>query len=115
MHDKPNMTPLDSKSRSGKLIDRIIELTHTRCVKTNLYNVTSWPDTHDAYNDVLKWAQRVEYTSDDLIICLGACVQDVFKKGLIPFIKIGHPSAVWSKEKQVEYIELAIKRIEGQK
>lgn len=117
MHNKPKMGPLDSCSRSGKLIDRVINALQERLdlfgwdfVKTNLYDKEYFPaqDTIQPITSVFDWAKRVEYTGDDIVIVLGQCVYDVFKKGNVPYIKLGHPSAVWSHEKQSEYITRAV-------
>jgi hypothetical protein len=53
MHNKPGMEPLDSRTKSGKLIDRIINELPIDCIKTNLYD-DSWPvDFED--NDLMLW------------------------------------------------------------
>lgn len=111
MHNKPGMKPLDSKTRSGKLIDRVIkamkdEGLNCEYLKTNLYNLDHWPKHN--LSQTFEWAQRVEYNGNDIVLTLGQCVYDVFKYSNIEFIKLGHPSACWSHEKQSEYILRAV-------
>ena len=103
MHNKPGKAPLDSTTKSGKLIDRVIEqLPGLTCVKSNLWDLDYFP-SKEGFN--YKWASRVEYDSDDVVVCLGQCVIDAFRRGPIPFIHVGHPSAVWGKLAQVDYIQ----------
>ena len=111
MCNKKGFAPLDSKSKSGKLIDKVIaelqcelDMFGWEFLKTNLYDQEGWPNRHYS-SDIYDWASRVEYTGDDIVIVLGQSVRDVFSKGTLEFIGMGHPSAVWSNEKQKEYIK----------
>lgn len=117
MNNKPGFAPLDSKSRSGKLIDRVISALQTELnlfgadfLKSNLYDLDYFPYDEPAFN--YEWANRVEYNGyNDLIIALGACVQERFKKSPFQYLSIGHPSAVWSHEKQAAYIDRAVSKV----
>lgn len=103
MHNKPGKAPLDSITKSGKLIDRVIaQLPGLTCEKSNLWDLDHFPLSDD-FN--YEWANRVAYDSDDIVVCLGQCVIDSFRRGPIPFIHVGHPSAVWGKLAQVDYIQ----------
>jgi hypothetical protein len=113
VHNKPDMQPLDSKSRSGKMIDRVISglqtevgLFEAEFIKTNLFNALQTYGTGktDGAYYVGQWAKRVDYAQGDIVICCGAIVHSYFQKSAIKFIRIGHPSGVWSKLKQEEYI-----------
>lgn len=103
MHNKPGKAPLDSTTKSGKLIDRVIaQLPGLTCEKSNLWDCDYWPKGAGFnYN----WPSYVEYDSDDIVVCLGTCVIAAFRRGPIPFIHVGHPSAVWGKLAQVDYIQ----------
>lgn len=113
MHNKPGMLPLDSKTRSGKLIDRIIEGIQTdalQCVKTNLYDSLTWPQKFEE-SDLIEWVYRNEVgLVRDIIVTLGDSVHQRFKKLIT--IKLGHPSAIWSNEKKDEYVAKAIEKIQ---
>lgn len=118
MNNKPGMQPLDSKTRSGKLIDRVIaELQHklklfeSDFLKTNLYDSTEWPKDF-SQSDCMEWWVRVNAEPTDIIITLGESVYLRFKK-LNP-IKLGHPSSVWSHENQKLYIKRAVAAVRNQ-
>jgi hypothetical protein len=113
VHNKPDMQPLDSRTKSGKMIDRVIAALQTEVglfeadfIKTNLFDLPSFPSwLPERGISVMNWSKRVGRTEHDIVIILGACVHDAFRHCKYPnLIKIGHPSAVWSKIKQEEYI-----------
>jgi hypothetical protein len=113
IHNKPGMVPLDSRTRSGKMIDRVIAGLQTECglfeadfIKTNLFDLPYFPSwSPERAMSVMNWSKRVGRTNEDIVILLGACVHEAFKHNKYPnLIRIGHPSGVWSKLKQEEYI-----------
>jgi len=114
VHNKPGMLELDSKTRTGKLVDRVINwlqyelnLSGFIFIKSNLFDIEYWPknQTFVLNNQwVEHWKDRVNYSSNDIIITLGHTVNEIFRKAKVKSIKLGHPSAVWSKEKQEDYI-----------
>lgn len=113
VHNKPGFAPLDSRSKSGKMIDRVIAGLQTECglfeaefVKTNLFDLPGFPSwSPERGVSVMNWSKRAGRTDDDIVILLGACVHDAFKHCKYPnLVRIGHPSGVWSKLKQEEYI-----------
>lgn len=113
MNNKPDTAPLCSTTKSGKLIDRVIkELPQFECSKSNLWDLDHWPKNKEhLFNP--EWYERVQYQPGDIVVTLGECVRKAFVKSSIPhFVHIGHPSAVWSHEKQDDYILTAIIRIE---
>lgn len=109
MHNKGRLLPLDSSTKSGKLIDCVIKrLPDFEVLKSNLWGLDHYPrSTHFNY----KLCDRVGYTSDDIIVALGAYVQDAFRRSPFKFVRMGHPSAVWSHEKQKDYVERALANI----
>lgn len=114
VHYKAGMQALDSRTRSGKLIDRVIEalqievdLFGAEFIKSNVFNLEYWPISQtDQLNRlwVENWRDRLQVKSSDIVITLGQTVNEIFRKAKQPSIKIGHPSACWSKLKQEEYI-----------
>lgn len=112
MHNKPGLAPLCSSTKSGKLIDRIIkELPEYECLKSNLWNLNTWPKYAYMFN--YEWMERVDYKSGDIVVTLGECVRKSFLKSNIEYIHIGHPSAVWSHKKQDDYILKTLLKIQA--
>lgn len=115
VHNKPGFFPLDSKSKSGKLIDRIIkELPDYHCIKTNLYDIEYFPtQTTEALDRgwIQNWYERVDKRESDIVITLGDCVNKVFKRSQISYRSLGHPSAVWANDKKEEYVKHAVTAI----
>lgn len=123
IHNKPGKRPLDSSTRSGKVIDDIIRnLPEFDCIKTNLHDLefmpmddqVHWPDTFTA------WRKRAGIKPGDVIgrdvivVLLGGYVHQMFRRmpGYLNTLKIGHPSPTFrSKEKGLLYIGQAIAKI----
>lgn len=111
VHNKPGMDALDSKSRSGKLIDRVIASLGTNefhFIKSNLYNLEEFPNNRKRELDIAwvqNWRERVGLQGIDIVVTLGQTVNTVFRWAKQPSIKVGHPSGVWSHEKQKEYVK----------
>jgi hypothetical protein len=124
IHNKPGMFPLDSKSRSGKIIDRlIINFPDRQCIKSNVFNIDYMPTERKPELDIQwveNWIDRLQYKHGDIVVCLGQMVVntfDLWRKTKCPaskrphLVKAGHPSAVWSHEKQIDYIKTITERI----
>jgi len=63
----------------------------------------------DPINSVYQWANRIEYSGNDLVICLGGHVKECFNKfKRIPFKFLPHPSSQWSNESKANYVKRAI-------
>lgn len=108
LHNKPGMKPLDSKTKSGKLIDKII--THIpegiEVIKTNLFNLNGIPHKDYFYKSRDEWYNAYLPTSEDIIVLLGAMTHKNFIhnpqcKGLI---KIAHPASMRSHEQMFKYV-----------
>lgn len=95
MNNKPGLAPLCSSTRSGKMIDRVIKVLKTAneftFEKSNLYDLDYWPE-EDQSPGVYQWAQRVEFTTDDIVVTLGSAVNDRFRKWSHLYVSIGHPA-----------------------
>lgn len=115
VHNKTDLEPLDSSTRTGRVIDKIIlELPDFHCVKSNVFNVDYWPQnqTLELNNQwVENWKQRLDYKNSDIVVTLGHCVNEIFRKAKVKSIKVGHPSAVWSTEGKGQYIDRVYKKI----
>lgn len=110
VHNKPGMSPLSSKSRSGKLIDKIIELLPgMECVKTNLYDVEHFPTKGEKHLLRIDFLTRVDYCTHDVVVLLGAIVhRECPLMTVKQTIKIAHPSGQWSHEAQAGYVKNAV-------
>lgn len=108
VHNKPDMLPLDSGTKTGKIIDRIIALMNDcHPVKSNLYDIDYYPENRTKALDiewVHNWMERVMWTDDDVVVTLGHCVNEAFRLAHIQSIKVGHPASVWSHEAQERYV-----------
>lgn len=120
VHYKPSMDALDSRTKSGKMIDRVIAglqtevgLFEAEFIKSNVFTTEYFPKNRTTELDnqwVEQWKERMKYRADDIVITLGHTVNEIFRKAKVPSIKIGHPSGVWSKLQKEEYIiNVAIK------
>lgn len=114
VHNKPDMEPLDSRTRTGKLVDRVIQRVsevpneNHLFLKSNLFNIDYFPRERTAAHDfgwIDNWKDRVNWTDDDVVVTLGQIVNEVFRKAKVRCVKTGHPSAVWSHDNQEKYIE----------
>lgn len=123
IHNKQGKTPLDSSTRSGKVIDSIINnLPECECIKTNLHDLEYLPQDHqvhwlDTFSD---WRKRAGIKPgevvgrDVIVVLLGGYVHQMFRRmpGYLNTIKLGHPSPTFrSKEKGLAYVGNAIAKI----
>lgn len=110
LHNKPGMKPLDSRTKSGKLVDRTIRFCPIgpEYVKSNLFDWEFIPDKSewDRWNN--DWFNRIDPGKDDIIILLGALTQRAFHAQgnyqMIKKIRIGHPASMWSLESQRNFV-----------
>ena len=110
LHNKPGMKPLDSKTKSGKLIDRIIEKCRRHgmsILKTNLFDVDYLPSKDQMPIMSFEWIERVELYKGDVIVLLGAMTHKYFPK--LPSdcnsIKVAHPTSKRSYVEMYDYVE----------
>ncbi|MFA6571710.1 MAG: hypothetical protein WCT77_10820 [Bacteroidota bacterium] len=120
MHNKPNKAPLCSSTRSGKLIDKIInssDLAPVECLKTNLYNIDYYPKNYQQKVELaFDWHNRIQYDfMNDIIVLLGAEVHEYFisTKLFNKIIKLAHPSSMRSHIEMNDYVIRAINLIKG--
>lgn len=112
IHNKPGLAPLCSSTRTGKMVDLIIaQLPGLEFVKTNLFNQETFPVGFIADEAVRNWKKRIEYDFNMIVVGLGTMVNECFRKSHCKCIELGHPSGVWSKIKQEEYIRKAVLKI----
>src|ERR1035437_2405866 len=107
LHNKTGMKPLDSKTKSGKLIDRIIKkCSGINILKTNLCDIDYFPkDKKLIWACNLEWNERQQPTSDTVIVLLGGWVQKNFLLTEAKIIKIAHPASKRSHVDMDDYVE----------
>ncbi len=106
VHFKEGFNALDSRTKSGKLIDRIIEKLDVKCLKTNIFSGCELPEKQLRKNHLINWKIINELNEKDVIIGLGTTVHEVFKD--IKIIKLKHPSCIWSNISKDNYVNSAI-------
>lgn len=107
IHNKPNTTPLCSSTKSGKLIDRIIQRLHFKALKTNLFDVDYYPNRQVREKLKWDWVARIEPKRDDLIILLGKKVQLDFPDLIqCVVLRYAHPASVWSTKDMNRYVDV---------
>ena len=115
MHNKPGLAPLDSSTKSGKIIDRIIaELgSSVECVKTNLIDAESLPANADEIRRSNHlWLCENRATEKDIVVLLGHWVAENFwwADSMIA-VNLAHPSWVVRKGKVDGYVADAVNLI----
>ena len=116
VHNKPGMEPLDSRTKSGKIIDEVIAgLEGMKCLKTNLSDVYEIPQLPiERQSHASKWRKKYSPTSDDVIILLGRTVQFRFPSASsYKTVFAAHPAS--RHHKREEYIQNLIKQINEQR
>jgi hypothetical protein len=113
MHNKPDIKPLCSSTKSGKLIDKIIlQLKQIECVKTNLFDVEYLPtDSHEIRQMSLEWHDIYNPKDNDVIVLLGAIVHKHFWKCDSHILQIAHPSRKRSHVDMDEYVTKSTEQI----
>jgi hypothetical protein len=84
VNNKPGMAPLDSKSKTGKLIDITIKkFPSITCIKTNLFDVEDLPKEEWMKNDLAyQWWIQHQPQENDIAVLLGKVVQKYFPNGI---------------------------------
>jgi hypothetical protein len=120
IHFKTGMEALDSKTKSGKLIDKCIGLIDISpeqgvrfvCSKTNLINGESMPDPYNPELEAHQWAIREKFdASTDIIVALGKDVQKAFRiAGFKNVVAADHPARV-KPDHQFYYIHYVLQKV----
>ncbi len=115
VHNKPNTNPLCIFTKTGKLLQKVIDkCPKIEFVKSNLFDIDHFPTPDDDMGMLARdWWWRISLEPSDIIILLGAMTQKYFqrRKGW-KTLRFGHPASVWSKEKQVDYVNKMVNEIE---
>lgn len=118
VHNKVGKEPLCSSTKSGKLIDKIIEgldkgwSEKGSWLKTNLYNLEYLPTDEIKEKEAVRFYYRVQPNDQDVFVLLGAEVaKNFFNKGAHNVVEIHHPASKRSHEAMNEYILSAVEKI----
>jgi hypothetical protein len=117
IHNKPGMEPLDSRTKTGKVIDRIIDqLKPYECIKSNLFDKEYFPiSDREIWCANTDWNVTLEPAPKDIIILLGNWTHKHFILTPGKIIKLAHPASFMyrSKEKTEEYINSSVEKIKA--
>jgi hypothetical protein len=103
MHNKPGMKPLDSKTQSGKRIDKVIAGLAIECFKTNLCECEQEPPPDQMEGWGKLWHQKYNTYDEDIIVLLGEWVQKAFPKLTgAKIIHFNHPAALGTNTRSIE-------------
>lgn len=111
MHNKAGMKPLDSRTKTGGIIDGITDKLGFPCVKTNLCNVEYKPESEEMQKHVDLWHETHKPRGTDFVVLLGAWVKEEFDNRGIPVITLPHPASTFGGKKKSEYIDDAVAKI----
>lgn len=116
IHNKPGKSPLDSTTRTGKIVDIIIHesgLPRGMFLKTNLCNVETMPSSPDdmAFH-MRNFTQRIKPKTGDVFVLLGTLVGSSFRQPLgTHVVKVHHPSSFIGTRNRDEYIQSVLLKI----
>lgn len=114
VHYKGSLPALCSTTKSGKLIDRIIEnIPKYECIKSNLFSTFILPKDHE-YKRALAYAWKTKWdlSPTDIVVALGDTVQTYLDHVEVKHISIPHPAKPWSQDSKFTYVITALALIE---
>lgn len=112
MHNKPGLQPLCSSTRSGKVIDQIIERVPVACVKANLIDGDCIPDDFDPQANAELFMHCMLIGCDDILVLLGRFVWEHSKGiGGGAKVEIYHPAYPKSQQAKDKYVLEALSKI----
>lgn len=117
MHNKEGMLPLDIRTRSGKIIDKIVhELPKGdyKVLLTNLCDTDYQPHDMEVMEQVNNWIVTYQPTPYDIIVLLGQWVHANFLSSFVSsdIVMLAHPaSTVYSSKGTEDYIQKSVKKI----
>ena len=112
MNNKRGMTPLDSRTRSGKTIDSIADKIDARCIKTNLFEKDYLPNKEELVFVGKQWHEKYKPGSQDVIVLLGTWVETNFERPTCcSVVTIPHPASFLANRDKNKYIQTAIEKI----
>ena len=112
IHNKPGTPPLCSTTRSGKMIDRVIDQIELECVKTNLFDVDYMPSSViEQFALVDQWNDKYNPADGDIIVLLGKAVQDGIIRKVGTLLRFAHPASIRSNIRKDDYVRAIVEAI----
>jgi hypothetical protein len=111
MHNKPGLRPLDSSTKTGKVVDRIIDGLIVDYKKTNLCDSDYKPNESNIKHFVYLWPITHAPGEQDVIVLLGDWVARHFNHQGYKILKLRHPASIRGTKKIEKYIEESINQI----
>lgn len=88
IHHKAGMMPLDSKTATGKIIDKVISELDNECIKLNLFPTTFIPENTEYYINKLV----SDIPNNSVFVLLGKQVQKYISDKIPDSILVNHPA-----------------------
>lgn len=114
IHQKPYKQPLDSSTKTGKIIDEVIGKLKTNVVvrKTNLYDQDHMPDTiYEKIHLAKEWHDKNQVELFDVVVLLGKEVQENYLQYGEYTICVNHPASIYTGKNK--YIQNLAESING--
>ena len=112
IHNKPNTDPLCWNTKSGKLLQRVIDNFHTiHFDRTNLYNLDHMPIRDQKRQLAIDWHFRIKPGKEDIIILLGDEVRKNFIERNHIILNFAHPASKRSHKVMNRYVKRMINTI----
>lgn len=111
IHSKIGYKPLDSRTKSGQIIDNIISGVNLPCVKSNLFLGTKIPTVEKMFQHARVWKNLYRPEESDIFVLLGRDVQRYFPFPYKNIVKIQHPAVRRTTENKWKYINNAASQI----
>ena len=111
MHNKENMKPLDSRTKSGKIIDSIIARLDCDCIKSNLSDTDYLPTDYELHFERKRWADKYNPDDDTIIVLLGRWVHENFCMKYKNIISCAHPASLFGYVNTNIYVNRAVQEI----
>jgi len=113
IHNKPDTPPLCSTTRTGKLIDRVIDQIDIECLKTNLFDDDSIPkEPYLIVQHLVIWFYKNMPINGEVIVLLGKDAQKNFVNAIgMKVLNFPHPASIRSNYKKDLYVNSMVKAI----
>jgi len=116
LHNKPHMAALDSGTKTGKLVNRIINKlpNDIEIIRSNILDTDELVCFNETYKYANEWYWTHLPTIDDIIILMGAMTQLIYKndvRHIGNIIRIAHPASKRSHKDMDEFVINTAKKI----
>lgn len=118
IHNKPGMQPLDSRTKTGLAIDKVIRhFPHRVCVKSNLIDAEQLPAAEEGIKTyAIDWLGRLgPIAAEDIVVTLGMTVAMHLPRCMATknIVNVVHPGRVMGKPEMDHYIRTTVNKIKA--